>query len=58
MVIWTFGRTYTRLGRRTLLFVVRTYAGGPPAYTLQTVLADVRGTTERMLLFEYPLDNT
>jgi hypothetical protein len=27
-------------------------------YALQTILADVRGTTKRMLLFEYPLDNT
>jgi hypothetical protein len=29
-VIWTFGRTYARLGGRTLLSVVRTYVGGPP----------------------------
>jgi hypothetical protein len=27
-------------------------------YALQTILADVRGTTGRTLLFEYPLDNT
>jgi hypothetical protein len=27
-------------------------------YALQTVLADVRGTTGHTLLFEYPLDNT
>jgi hypothetical protein len=30
MVIWTFGQMYARLGGRTLLSVVRTYAGGPP----------------------------
>jgi hypothetical protein len=57
-----------------LLFVVRTYDGGPLdvrstsrtsgrtwdhwTYTLQTVLVDVYGTTGRTLLFEYPLDNT
>jgi hypothetical protein len=28
------------------------------AYALQTILADVHGTTGRTLLFEYPLDNT
>jgi hypothetical protein len=27
-------------------------------YALQTVQADIRGTTGRMLLFEYPLVNT
>jgi hypothetical protein len=27
-------------------------------YALQTVHADIRGTTGRMLLFEYSLDNT
>jgi hypothetical protein len=27
-------------------------------YALQTVLADVQGTTRHTLLFEYPLDNT
>jgi hypothetical protein len=27
-------------------------------YALQTVQADVHGTTRRTLLFEYPLDNT
>jgi hypothetical protein len=32
--------------------------GNYQTYTLQTVLADVRGTIEHMLLFEYPLDNT
>jgi hypothetical protein len=32
--------------------------GDHRTYALQTVLADVRGTTGRTLLFEYPLDNT
>jgi hypothetical protein len=27
-------------------------------YALQTIHVDVRGTTGRMLLFEYPMDNT
>jgi hypothetical protein len=57
-VIWTFGQTYARLGGRTLLSVVRTLGGDHRTYALQTVQADVCGTTRRTLLFEYPLDNT
>jgi hypothetical protein len=34
MVIWTSGRTYARLGGRTLLSVVRTYAGDHQMYGL------------------------
>jgi hypothetical protein len=41
-----------------LLSVVRTYGGDHQTYALQTVQADVCGTTGRTLLFEYPLDNT
>jgi hypothetical protein len=43
---------------RTLLSVVQTYEGDHQTYALQTVHVDVRGTTGRTLLFEYPLDNT
>jgi hypothetical protein len=32
--------------------------GDHRTYALQTVLVDVRGTTGRTLIFEYPLDNT
>jgi hypothetical protein len=41
-----------------LLSVVQTYGGDHWTYALQTVQVDVRGTTKRTLLFEYPLDNT
>jgi hypothetical protein len=41
-----------------LLSVVRTYGGDHRTYALQTVQVDVRGIIGRMLLFEYPLDNT
>jgi hypothetical protein len=41
-----------------LLSVVRTYARGPPDVRSTNRMADVRGTTGRTLLFEYPLDNT
>jgi hypothetical protein len=57
-VIWAFGQTYARLGRRTLLSVVQMYGGDHRTYALQTVQTDIRGTTEHTLLFEYPLDNT
>jgi hypothetical protein len=58
-VIWTFGQTYARFGRYTLLSVVRTYERvDHRTYALQTVHADVHGTTRRTLLFKYPLDNT
>jgi hypothetical protein len=40
---------YTRLGRRTLLSVVRTYGGVDHwTYALQTVQVDVRKTTRGM----------
>jgi hypothetical protein len=41
-----------------LLSVVQMYRGDHRIYALQTVEADIRGTTRRTLLFEYPLDNT
>jgi hypothetical protein len=49
---------YARSGERTLLFVMQMYRGDHWTYALQTIHVDVRGTTERMLLFEYPLVNT
>jgi hypothetical protein len=41
-----------------LLSVVRTYEGDHLTYALQTIQVDVHKTTERTLLFEYPLNNT
>jgi hypothetical protein len=41
------GRTYAKSSGRMLLFVVRTYDGDHWMYALQTVLADVHGTTGR-----------
>jgi hypothetical protein len=58
VVIWTFRQTYARSGGRMLLSVVRTYEGDHQTYALQTVQANVRGTTRCTLLFEYPLVNT
>jgi hypothetical protein len=52
---------YARFGERTLLFVMWMYGGGGGdhrMYALQTIHVDVHGTTGRMLLFEYPMDNT
>ena len=41
-----------------LLSVVQTKGQGPPGVRSAIVQADVRGTTGRTLLLEYPLDNT
>jgi hypothetical protein len=49
---------YARSSGRTLLSVVRTYDGGPPDVCSVNSTLDVRGTTGRTLLFEYPLGNT
>jgi hypothetical protein len=38
--------------------VVWTYDGGPPDIRSANSIPDIRGTTGRTLLFEYPLDNT
>jgi hypothetical protein len=43
---------YGLLGKRTLLSIVWTYGGDHQTYALQTVLADIHGTTKHMLRFE------
>ena len=48
---------YARLAGRTLLSEVQTNGRGPSGVCAAIVQADVCGTTERMLLLEYPLDN-
>jgi hypothetical protein len=53
-VIWTFGRMYARYSGRTLLSVVQTNGRDHQTYALQTVQADICGTTERTLLFGIP----
>jgi hypothetical protein len=40
-VIWTFEQTYARSSRRTLLFVVQMYVGGPPDVRFANRTADV-----------------
>jgi hypothetical protein len=49
---------YVRSSGRMLLSIVRTYDGGPPDVRSTNSTPDVRGTTRRTLLFEYPLCNT
>ena len=49
---------YTRSSVCMLLFLVRTYSGGPPDVPSINHIANIRGTTEHMLLFEMPLANT
>jgi hypothetical protein len=45
---------YARSSGRTLLFVVRTYDGGPPDVRFANSTPDIRGTTGRTLLFGIP----